>query len=102
MPKIKPLATSQEWFDQSILLIEARPTTTFDPVSGVVLKYKTTKAAEVNRLIQVLGKLSKGMAGLQGARDDVLGTGATAADESEKPAAEGALPRPREDRRNAE
>ena len=36
---------------------------TFDPVSGATLKYRTTKAAEVSRLIQTsLGKLGRGMA----------------------------------------
>jgi hypothetical protein len=36
---------------------------TYDPVSGVVLKYRTTKAAEVSRLIYAsLGQLGRGMA----------------------------------------
>ena len=36
---------------------------TYDPASGVVLKYRTTKAAEVSRLIQSsLGRLGRGMA----------------------------------------
>ncbi|KFA63473.1 hypothetical protein S40285_00390 [Stachybotrys chlorohalonatus IBT 40285] len=99
--------TSQEWLEQSALLVEARPETTrittrysiktprprsgatdtddtsspaapaadpkppraslvvktYDPVSGVVLKYRTTKAAEVSRLIYAsLGQLGRGMA----------------------------------------
>lgn len=37
---------------------------TYCPHSGVCLKYKTTKAAEVGRLIQMLGSLGRGMAGL--------------------------------------
>ncbi|KAK4226064.1 signal recognition particle 9 kDa protein-domain-containing protein [Podospora fimiseda] len=37
---------------------------TYDPQSGVTLKYKTSKAAEVTRLIQMLGQLGRGMAGL--------------------------------------
>ncbi|CEJ81381.1 hypothetical protein VHEMI01510 [[Torrubiella] hemipterigena] len=38
---------------------------TFDPVSGVTLKYRTTKAQEVTRLMQTsLGTLGRGMAGL--------------------------------------
>ncbi|EOO04388.1 putative wd repeat protein [Phaeoacremonium minimum UCRPA7] len=37
---------------------------TFDPVGGVTLKYKTTKAAEVARLIQMLGTLGRTMAAL--------------------------------------
>ncbi|KAI6245368.1 hypothetical protein HI914_06606 [Erysiphe necator] len=117
-------ATSQEWLDQSALLIKARPTTTrittkykipnlssdsrskrkrkdkvvvkdetkslfdttktkknetsatsvsppatltlktYDPVSGVTLKYKTHKAAEVSRLVQIMGRLGNVMAGL--------------------------------------
>ncbi|POS87968.1 hypothetical protein EPUL_001018 [Erysiphe pulchra] len=38
---------------------------TYDPVSGVTLKYKTYKAAEVGRLVQIMGRLGKGMAGLE-------------------------------------
>lgn len=37
---------------------------TFDPRSGVCLKYKTTKAAEVSRLVQLLGSLGRKMAAL--------------------------------------
>ncbi|KAI1331088.1 signal recognition particle 9 kDa protein-domain-containing protein [Xylariaceae sp. FL0255] len=37
---------------------------TYDPVSGVCLKYKTTKAAEVSRLILCLGQLGRKMAAL--------------------------------------
>ncbi|KAJ4162459.1 hypothetical protein NW754_013888 [Fusarium falciforme] len=93
MPYFK---TSQEWLDQSIALLEARPATTrittkyslspapsrpddaaatakpprgslvlktYDPVSGVVLKYRTTKAAEVSRLVHAsLGRLGRSMA----------------------------------------
>ncbi|EON69584.1 hypothetical protein W97_08844 [Coniosporium apollinis CBS 100218] len=124
--------TSQEWFHQSSLLLQARPTTTritskytissstssatarrkrkaqarasdttadantsdttisttpapssqpagpkatltlktFDPESGVCLKYQTTKAAEVGRLIASLGKLGRGMAGLAELAED--------------------------------
>ncbi|KAJ3941906.1 uncharacterized protein N0V96_008620 [Colletotrichum fioriniae] len=99
MPTYK---TSQEWLEQSSLLLQARPTTysikavkprktktsedaaaaapaedatmtdakpprgslvikTFDPVSGVALKYRTTKAAEVSRLITCLGALGRTM-----------------------------------------
>lgn len=35
---------------------------TFDPVSGAALRYRTTKAAEVSRLVQMLGALAKRMA----------------------------------------
>ncbi|TQS37476.1 hypothetical protein Golomagni_02045 [Golovinomyces magnicellulatus] len=38
---------------------------TYDPVSGATLKYKTNKAAEVGRLVQIMGRLGKGMAGLE-------------------------------------
>lgn len=37
---------------------------TYDPHSGVCLKYKTTKAAEVSRLVQLLGSLGRKMAAL--------------------------------------
>ncbi|KAL1842832.1 hypothetical protein VTJ49DRAFT_3999 [Mycothermus thermophilus] len=37
---------------------------TFDPASGVTLKYKTSKAAEVSRLVQMLGTLGRRMAGV--------------------------------------
>ncbi|ESZ96315.1 hypothetical protein SBOR_3295 [Sclerotinia borealis F-4128] len=38
--------------------------TTFHPASGVNLKYATNKVAEVSRLVQIMGKLGKLMAGL--------------------------------------
>ncbi|KID89152.1 WD repeat protein [Metarhizium guizhouense ARSEF 977] len=102
MPYFK---SSQEWLEQSTLLLEARPSTTrittkysiqpvksrkrkaddadgdtpvndaskpprgslviktYDPVSGVTLKYRTTKAAEVSRLVySSLGRLGRAMA----------------------------------------
>ncbi|KAK2627266.1 hypothetical protein QTJ16_003232 [Diplocarpon rosae] len=37
---------------------------TYDPASGTTLKYQTNKAAEVSRLIQILGRLARPMAGL--------------------------------------
>ncbi|OAA58055.1 Signal recognition particle, SRP9 subunit [Niveomyces insectorum RCEF 264] len=54
-----------------------------DPASGVCLKYKTTKAAEVSRLVQLLGQLSQRQAGL------VAAAAATAdePEEAETPAA---------------
>jgi hypothetical protein len=48
---------------------------TFDPLSGATLKYKTSKAAEVTRLIQMLGTLGRRMAGasvLDEAEDEVM------------------------------
>jgi hypothetical protein len=44
---------------------------TYDPVSGVVLKYRTTKAAEVTRLVNALAQLSRTMAGLPDETEDV-------------------------------
>lgn len=40
---------------------------TTDPASGVCLKYKTAKAAEVGRLVQMLGSLGRNMGGLKAA-----------------------------------
>ncbi|KAK3357204.1 signal recognition particle 9 kDa protein-domain-containing protein [Lasiosphaeria hispida] len=37
---------------------------TYDPASGTALKYKTSKAAEVGRLVQMLGTLGRRMAAL--------------------------------------
>lgn len=37
---------------------------TFCPHSGVCLKYKTSKAAEVGRLVQMLGSLGRNMSGM--------------------------------------
>ncbi|TVY24786.1 Uncharacterized protein LHYA1_G006832 [Lachnellula hyalina] len=38
---------------------------TYDPASGATLKYETDKAAEVGRLMMILGRLGRGMAGLE-------------------------------------
>lgn len=45
---------------------------TYDPHSGVCLKYKTTKAAEVSRLVQLLGSLGRKMAALPDALAPVV------------------------------
>jgi hypothetical protein len=45
---------------------------TYDPVSGTALKYSTIKAAEVARLIQILGRLARPMAGLPEAKEDIV------------------------------
>ncbi|KAI1818708.1 signal recognition particle 9 kDa protein-domain-containing protein [Poronia punctata] len=95
-------ATSQEWLRVSAQLIEARPTTrrhpessasgpprasltikTFDPISGACLKYRTTKAAEVSRLILSLGQLGRKMAALpdEAAADTTMVDAVEAADE---------------------
>ncbi|KAI0023253.1 signal recognition particle 9 kDa protein-domain-containing protein [Xylariomycetidae sp. FL0641] len=107
---------SQDWLQQSSLLLEARPSTTrittkyhiskagarrrrrhakmqadpavtsdgkpprgslvlktFDPASGVALKYRTTKAAEVSRLVLSLGRLGRRMAALPRAEEEDVG-----------------------------
>ncbi|KAI0539884.1 signal recognition particle 9 kDa protein-domain-containing protein [Xylaria digitata] len=130
--------TSQEWLRQSVLLLEARPSTsritttyhltdktgsskkrqkrrqqqlqqeqpqtttttassaaprasltikTYDPHSGTCLKYRTTKAAEVSRLILSLGQLGRKMAALPADTDAVM-TDAAAAEEVVTPGAE--------------
>lgn len=60
---------------------------TYDAHSGVTLKYKTSKAAEVTRLVQMLGTLGRGMAGLAAtttaAVENVAGAGAGAGGEDE-------------------
>ncbi|KAH7342714.1 signal recognition particle 9 kDa protein-domain-containing protein [Rhexocercosporidium sp. MPI-PUGE-AT-0058] len=48
---------------------------TYDPQSGTTLKYTTNKGAEVSRLIQILGRLARGMAGLEERDEGVLGNG---------------------------
>jgi hypothetical protein len=45
---------------------------TYDPVSGVALKYRTTKAAEVSRLIHSLGRLSRSMAALPEQNEEAM------------------------------
>ncbi|KAL1880492.1 hypothetical protein VTK73DRAFT_5879 [Phialemonium thermophilum] len=60
---------------------------TYDPVSGVTLKYRTCKAAEVSRLVQMLGgPLGRRMAGLPSAP---AGTAAAAAEDETLPDAPG-------------
>ncbi|KAF3769974.1 hypothetical protein M406DRAFT_335739 [Cryphonectria parasitica EP155] len=55
----------------------------FDPHSGVCLKYKTAKAQEVGRLVQMLGSLGRNMAAMPSAlpavaaEEDLAGTAAT-------------------------
>ncbi|KAM0259433.1 hypothetical protein ACHAQJ_003327 [Trichoderma viride] len=46
---------------------------TYDPSSGVTLKYRTTKAAEVTRLMSTaLGRLGKAMAGIQDVPEETM------------------------------
>ncbi|KAM0334040.1 hypothetical protein ACHAQA_001060 [Verticillium albo-atrum] len=128
-------STSQEWLEQSSLLLKARPSTTrittaysikaakprrakaseadggagadapmtdapaakpprgrlviktFDPASGVTLRYKTHKAAEVSRLILSLGRLGRGMAALPETSEEDMVDAPTAGKDDE--AAEG-------------
>ncbi|KAI4603514.1 hypothetical protein KJ359_003327 [Pestalotiopsis sp. 9143b] len=65
---------------------------TYDPTSGTTLKYKTSKAAEVSRLVLSLGKLGRPMAGLPALKDDGVvpaldapesGTGTPAAEKAD-------------------
>ncbi|KAL2357570.1 signal recognition particle 9 kDa protein-domain-containing protein [Cryomyces antarcticus] len=121
--KMPYFETSQEWVQQSALLLKSRPTTTrvttkytpnpnsakakkrktrasrtttsnasdaagipqalalpkasltlktYDPESGVCLKYRTGKAAEVGRLVASLGRLGRSMAALPDVEEDVV------------------------------
>jgi hypothetical protein len=45
---------------------------TYDPASGTTLKYSTTKQAEVSRLIQILGRLARPMAGLAEVKEELV------------------------------
>lgn len=45
---------------------------TYDPVSGATLKYSTNKAAEVSRLIQIVGRLARPMAGLAEVKEEAM------------------------------
>lgn len=57
---------------------------TFDPVSGVTLKYRTTKAAEVSRLMgAAMGQLGRSMAALPDVPPEEAMPDATAGDEDE-------------------
>jgi len=72
-PKAKPNeAGATETASSAPSEITSRATLTlktYDPVSGVCLKYRTEKAAEVGRLIAALGRLGRDMAGLPEAED---------------------------------
>ncbi|KAM7192773.1 Signal recognition particle 9 kDa protein (SRP9) domain containing protein [Naviculisporaceae sp. PSN 640] len=54
---------------------------TYDPISGACLKYRTSKAAEVSRLIQMLGTLGKKMAGVPESAAPAAGAGQDIKDE---------------------
>ncbi|ROW15048.1 hypothetical protein VPNG_03370 [Cytospora leucostoma] len=62
---------------------------TFDPHSGVCLKYKTTKAAEVGRLVQLLGSLGRKMAALPDAPAPAVAVEDEAAEVATPPVAGG-------------
>ncbi|EED22007.1 conserved hypothetical protein [Talaromyces stipitatus ATCC 10500] len=55
---------------------------TYNPVTGICLKYKTNKAAEVGRLISGLGKLGAGVK-ITSATEEPVATTAAAATEGE-------------------
>ncbi|KAI0969293.1 hypothetical protein F4678DRAFT_439951 [Xylaria arbuscula] len=61
---------------------------TYDPKSGTCLKYRTTKAAEVSRLILSLGQLGRKMAALPTADADVVMADVGAAEEVGTPGVE--------------
>lgn len=52
---------------------------TYDDASGACLKYRTSKAAEVSRLVQLLGSLGRRMAALPPRDDGLLDPSAPAA-----------------------
>lgn len=95
-PSSSEATTQQQKPPRGTLVIK-----TFDPVSGATLKYKTTKAAEVNRLVLCLGRLGGHMAGVPppqenldladpataGAADEVMADAPPAAAAAEKTAA---------------
>ncbi|KAG0129164.1 signal recognition particle 9 kDa protein-domain-containing protein [Tuber indicum] len=74
----------QEFVDESLLLLNARPSTTiittsyhaaptgkgkltlktYDPVSGALVKYRTSKIAVVGRLVAGLNRLGRQQAGV--------------------------------------
>ncbi|KAL8371447.1 hypothetical protein RB595_001311 [Gaeumannomyces hyphopodioides] len=51
---------------------------TYDDASGACLKYRTSKAAEVSRLVQLLGSLGRRMAALPSRDDGLLESSAPA------------------------
>ncbi|KAF2158648.1 hypothetical protein M409DRAFT_71543 [Zasmidium cellare ATCC 36951] len=55
---------------------------TYDPESGVVLKFKTNRAAEVGRLVMSLGTLGRYMAALPVKEEDVAMDDATATEQA--------------------
>ncbi|GAP89288.1 putative wd repeat protein [Rosellinia necatrix] len=61
---------------------------TYDPHSGACLKYRTTKAAEVSRLILSLGQLGRKMAALPADAADAVVADAAAAEEVGTPTVE--------------
>ncbi|KAI0816432.1 signal recognition particle 9 kDa protein-domain-containing protein [Xylaria sp. FL0064] len=65
---------------------------TYDPHSGTCLKYRTTKAAEVSRLILSLGQLGRKMAALPAEDADAVMADVGAAEDAGTPGLEKAEP----------
>ncbi|PUU78985.1 signal recognition particle 9 kDa protein-domain-containing protein [Tuber borchii] len=81
---MKLTKTPQEFVDESLLLLKARPSTTrittsyhaaptgkgkltlktYDPVSGALVKFRTSKIAVVGRLVAGLNRLGRQQAGV--------------------------------------
>ncbi|RPA92754.1 hypothetical protein L873DRAFT_1708509 [Choiromyces venosus 120613-1] len=81
---MKLTKTPQEFVDESLLLLKARPSTTrittsyhaatagkgkltlktYDPVSGALVKFRTSKIAIVGRLVAGLNRLGRQQAGV--------------------------------------
>ncbi|KAG0634343.1 signal recognition particle 9 kDa protein-domain-containing protein [Tuber brumale] len=81
---MKLTKTPQEFVDESLLLLNARPSTTrittsyhaaptgkgkltlktYDPVSGALVKFRTSKIAVVGRLVAGLNRLGRQQAGV--------------------------------------
>ncbi|RFU24833.1 hypothetical protein B7463_g11502, partial [Scytalidium lignicola] len=53
---------------------------TYDLASNTTLKYRTTRGAEVSRLIQILGRVARPMCGLPEVKEEVGDAAATAGD----------------------
>ncbi|KAK5115836.1 hypothetical protein LTR85_009430 [Meristemomyces frigidus] len=68
---------------------------TYDPESGVVLKFKTDRAADVGRLINGLGRLGRHMAALP-VKEEAPAHSVTQSEPASHQAPEAAAPRPKE------
>ncbi|KAK7938015.1 uncharacterized protein PG986_014883 [Apiospora aurea] len=94
VPKVRKPKTTDADADNDTPVPTAKPARgsltfkTYDPISGVTLKYRTSKAAEVSRLIMCLGKLSRPMAGLPELKDEIMTDAPAGEGEGGTPAAE--------------